>query len=190
MAEFEYRDLTGMLHFGLLEYTRRLQEYSMDSDDYIAELEEQVIHLQETITKGEGPHYLKDASYVMQKYNELQIEYGKECGKNAKKDAIIEHLKEECERLKDENEELRQQIQEYEFPGPRVVKTRDRGGRFYSDIPKPEKEKKAHEMRQDGHSWAEIGKALDVAPDTAKQYNDNYKRRIERHYGRGENNAC
>lgn len=174
---FEYWNLEGSFHFGLLNYTRSLQEYAMECEEYIEEL-------QEKYSMCEGNYYLKDAQYIMREYQELQVEHGKVLGITEKYKTTITYQAELIKKMQQQVEDLQEQLAAYESSGPKIEKKRDSSGRFYSDKSKREKEKIAYEMVTKNCSYAQIGDKLGVTPDTAKQYAMNYKRWIDQYRGR------
>lgn len=162
-------------------------EYYVRLDAYTAWLEEKLAAARETIAMSGNNYYMHDSKEWCKNWNAKLREIGElkaeKITLEAEKNAEIRRLQLENEWLQEKDEisnqkiaDLQQQLLAYESTGTKIQRTRDEKGRFSSNMSKKEKRKVAYDMKQRGFKWAEIAHQLDIQPDTAKQYVEEYER--------------
>lgn len=171
---FNYKNLEGSIHIGLLNYTRQLQDYAM-------EMEEQLIKLEEKLAVS-GSRALQDrADRWSEKWQDKCIEVG-ELRKQlieleSQKDAEIMRLQYRAEFLEGQLEQCQARLEEYQMADkPNSQKKRDsESGKFVTDIPKKEKMKIAYDMHNDNYTDAQIARRLNISSGTVKNYISTYQ---------------
>ena len=162
---FNYKNLDGSIHIGLLNYTRQLQDYAMEMEDHAIELEEKLA--------VSGNRALQDRAEEWSKqWQDINIETGK-----LKRQLIeLESQKDaEIMRLQYQVEHLEQQLEQYQLADNPVkapiIRGRDpKTGRFDTSIPARDKPYKAWLMKEQGYNPTQIAVKLNISKDTAKRY--------------------
>lgn len=161
--EFNYKDLSGSIHLGLLNYTRELQEHSLD-------LESENLRLHKQLAKSGNQYYQRDSARWGEKWQQKCIEVGELKQQlielEAEKDAEINRLRHEIDYLQEQLDIY----QQAENP-PKKQQARDeRTGRFVSKVPDADKPYQAWLMDSQGYGTAQIAAKLGVSGDTVKRY--------------------
>lgn len=168
-------------------YTIKLDIYAEWLEELLNETAEELNKAEAKIGRAGNSQYMEDAKEWRTHWNAKLRENGELQARlitlEAEKNAEIRRLQLENEWLREKDEisdqkiaDLQQQLLAYESTGSKTQRTRDEKGRFSSNMSKKEKKKVAYDMRQRGFKWAEIAHRLNVQPDTAKQYVEEYER--------------
>ena len=165
MSDFNYKDLSGSIHLGLLGYTRELQDHALELEDELAEA------LDELATSSNQALQRRAAIWA-EKWQDLNIEIGQLSREKIENEA---KLNAEIERLQREVDYLEQQLEQYKradnpVKAP-IISGRDpKTGRFDTSIPARDKPYKAWLMKEQGYNPTQIAVKLNISKDTAKRY--------------------